>query len=226
MGIFSKLKKLFKKEEKTYTPRYEPVKKKSEVKYSITKDGKLQIAYIDREAKYWNTYDTTRLIINNSAEKLNNKYVPECLVSWYGQQDAVMLNDSGEFGRRVDYKEVLADIDVSLIQTDPQYCEVVMKSLLSERRVNDYLTNGLKDTTERPCGQYIGGVRRTENGYGKFFDMKAGREAHFTPKMNWIRDRDKQMKINAMRSEIETKRSEIKTKRSEINKIQADMREI
>lgn len=34
--------------------------------------------------------------------------------------------------------------------------------------MNQYLENGLQESPEHPCGKYIGGMRKTENGYNKF----------------------------------------------------------
>ena len=214
MGFFNRYKK-----KETQAPIHEESIIKSNIEYSITKDGKLQIDYHDNERNVGKMYDVTRLIFTNNSEELNNKNIPECLVSWYGSDDAIMIDRNGiESGRRVDYREVLADIDIRLMQTDQKYCEYVMKALLRESRVEDYLEKGLEDSPQHPCGEYIGGVRRNanENRYEKFFDVRAGKDAHNKSKMiekrNWYKEmmeRRKQAKITRNKAEIERLQGEI-----------------
>lgn len=210
MGFFKR-----KKEDISYRPRYENANNKAEINYSITKDGKLQIEFIDNEAKSWNYYDTTRLIFSGRQEMLNNKYIQECLVSWYGQDDVIMLREGDEeIGRRADYTKVLADIDFSLIQSDTEYCKMVMKQLLKQRRVEDYLANGLQEKTERPSGEYIGGIMKVDNRYKKVFDLKAGKESHYKPDM--LKKRESYKKKQEEIAKKSTEREEMNGERNDL----------
>ena len=215
MGFFNR-----NKDKKIQTPTNETNTNKSNIDYSITKDGKLQIDFFDGGRNVGKMYDTTRLIIDNVATQLNNTTILKGFVSWYGRDDAVILNgkNGDEFGRRVDYKEILADIDFNLIQTDSKYCETVMKLLLRQSRVEDYLSMGLQDNPNRLCGEYIGGVRKTEKGYEKIFDVKAGKEAHQRPEMVLKRAQYKE-KIE------KRKQNQISRNRDEINRLQEEIEE-
>ena len=178
MGFFNRKKK----KEQEISRYKEEYNKPFDIKYTITEDGRLQIDFQENHAKFGKMYDTTRLIFTNNMEMLNNRYVPECLVSWYGRSDVTLLKGP-ESGRRTEYSYILADIDITQMQTNPQYCEMVMKELLEQNRVNRYLESGLEDYPQRPCGEYIGGVRQIQNGYEKFFDLQAGMDAHYKPYM-------------------------------------------
>lgn len=63
-----------------------------------------------------------------------------------------MIDEGRE--RRTDYNEVLAQINVYLLQTDPNYCYIVIKELLDKKRVEGYLYRGLQKDAEQPCGMY------------------------------------------------------------------------
>lgn len=207
MGFFNRNKK-----KEIQTPINREYKQQSNIEYNLTKDGKLQIDYYDAGSKVGKMYDTTRLIIDNVATKLNNRTISKGLVSWYGRDDAVMLNrgNGEEIGRRTDYSEILADIDFNLIQTDRQYCEMVMKSLLRQNRVMEYLERGLQDNPRNPCGMYIGGVRKIGNGYEKFFDCIAGKEAHNRPEMVEKRYRYKNVMERRRQERIARNNAEIR----------------
>ncbi len=187
-----------------------------EIKYRTDKSGRLMIEYIDNKNKVGRMYDTTRLIFTNMTENLNNRNVPNFLVSWYNQSDVTILDNSREFGSRVDYSEIFADIDLNLMRGDQQYCEMVMKDLLNQNRVKNYLDKGLEDLPGYPCGMYVGGVRSTQNGYDKFFDVAAGEEAHYKPYMIKMREKHKA-------EQQQKKQNQIARNRAEINRLQGQI---
>ena len=182
---------------------YEEYNLPFDIKYSWTKDGKLQIDFKNNQS-FGKTYDTTRLIFTDNIERLNNKNIEECLVSWYGSDDVVLLDRIGrrEIGRRTDYTKVLADIDYRKIQTEQQYCIAVMKNLLKPERVQRYLSKGLEDYPERPSGEYIGGVILRDGEYTNAFDPQAGIEAHYKPEMRMKREKYKANKERINREKM------------------------
>ena len=210
MGFFSRKNK---EKQPIYTPNYQ--RPPFQINYKTDKDGRLMIEFIDNKYKVGRLYDTTRLVFTNMVENLNGKQVPNFLVSWYNQNDAVVLDNSCEVGRRVDYSEIFADIDINLMQSDEQYCENVMKSLLNENRVESYLDRGLEDYPEYPCGMYIGGVILTQEGYDKFFDVAAGREAHYKPYMVNRREKHKAKQQQRKQNQIVRNNAEIKRLKQE-----------
>jgi len=214
MGFFNRNKK-----KETQAPIHEESIIKSNIEYSITKDGKLQIDYHDNERNVGKMYDMTRLIIDNVPTKLNNRKIYKGLVSWYGKDDTVILDaKTGEdIGSSGDYREILAEIDFRLIQTDPQYCEKVMKSLLRQSRVKDYLSRGLQDKPDRFCGEYIGGVIKTAEGYKRIFDILSGKEAHQRPEMVMKRARYKEMMKRRKQNQIAGNKAEIARLQGEID---------
>ncbi len=155
MGFLDK----FKRNSENNIPVQKEEKLPFDIKYSLTDDKKLQIDFLDRKADFKKGYDTTRLIINS--QPMENIY--NCSLSWYGENDCMMLDERGEFGRRIDYSGILAQIDFNLLQTDKNYCYFVMKNLLEKHRIEEYIQRGLSDTPDYPCGKYIGGMIKDKN---------------------------------------------------------------
>ena len=214
MGLLDKLKK------KNNLQPENQIKKDYDIQYGITRDGRLQVDFYDMQADFKQFYDTTRLILSQRPLNLAGKEVYNCLVSWYGQNDCSMLNErTGEFEilNAVEYRGVLAQIDLQLLKSDPEYCKKVMKSLLDKQRVEKYLQAGLEEMPERPCGKYIGGVMKTEKGYRKFFSQEVGKASHYS---NLMINRRKEYKENLeikKQKEIKRREDKIKTLQEEIN---------
>ena len=106
MGLFSRKKN---KIEPVDLPKASMQSKPSRPSDSFTikqsEDG-LQIDFCEAVPKFGQFYDTTRLILQGKNINFPDKQVYDCLVSWYGQSDAIMLDpDSGEMigGRRDTY---------------------------------------------------------------------------------------------------------------------------
>ena len=178
MGILS----LFKKQDKQETIDKEQRKKFFEnVNFNTLPDGRLQVDYYNASLKFKQFYDTTRLIVSKKPIKIENQDVLNCLVSWYGESDAVMIDDDGnEFGRKTDYRDIFAQIDLNLLKTDDKYCYAVMQLLFDRNRVYRYLRQGLEENPDIPCGKYIGGIMKKDDRYTKFFDRRIGIASHYS----------------------------------------------
>lgn len=217
MGLFNRLKK--EKQNVNQEPKEE--KLLFDVKFSITSDGRLQVEFYDRQAPFNQFYDTTRLISSMETFDLGGRPVHNCIVSWYGENDAVMLNEKGiDMGRRGDYREVLAEIDLEQLKSDPNYCYMVMSNLLSKQRVERYLDKGLEENPDTPCGKYIGGVRKTQdNKYQKFFSAEAGKVCHYSDFMverrKLVRERNEKFK----QQQISEKEAQIKKLQEELDQM-------
>ena len=134
-------------------------------KFSMTKDGRLQVDFYDREADFRQFYDVTRLIASIDTINLGGHPVHNCAVSWYGENDAINFDSKGmDLSRRTQYRGVLAEINLEQLRTDYNYCEAVMKGLLNKERVEKYLSRGLQENPENP--------------YQKFFSKRAGEASH------------------------------------------------
>lgn len=218
MGLFDRFRK--EKEQKEQPIIKEQVNELPfEVQFGETEDGRLQVDFYDNKADFKQFYDTTRLIANpQPLNSYGDKNVLNCIVSWYGQDDAQMLNKrtGQEIGRRAEYRGILAQIDLNLLQTDPNYCYIVMKGLLEKKRVEKYLDRGLEENPELPCGKYIGGIEEREGRYKKVFDPSVGRQSHYS---NLMINRRKE---NREKQEI-SKQQEIENRKKQIEKLQAEI---
>lgn len=221
MGFLDRFKKGDKpKIEEAVTKKQPTIEKLPfEVKYSQMPNGNLQVEFIDEGAAFKKLYDTTRLVIKRQPLNMEGHQVYNCAVSWYGSNDCQMINE--ETGvidslRAQDYRGVLAEIDLQLLQSDPNYCSMVMKGLMDKERVERYLANGLEESPEQPCGKYIGGVRQTERGYGKFFSTAVGRASHYSGLMIGRRQEHREMAEAQRQKAIEDKKEQIKRLQKEI----------
>lgn len=206
---------MFKKKSPEMKNEIQKPQKEYEIEYSTTKDGRLQIDFYDNKIKVGQLYDSTRLVVGNRPVVLANQAVQNCLVSWYNRDDAVFVGE-GESLSAKEYKGVLAQIDLALLEADEKYCVTVMKNLLEQNRVNKYLEEGLKENPERPCGKYIGGVKETEEGYKKIFSMIVGQASHNSELMVNCR--------RELRESIEAKKqAEIAKRKAQIQKLQSEI---
>lgn len=216
MGLFDMLKKKEKPQETEQT-----IHQKQELPYDINlklnEEGKLQIDFYDKKAEFRQFYDTTRLIIDNEITNMGKTPIKECRVSWYGKDDDVMFDRKGnEISRSSQYKDILVDIDIGLIQSDYNYCISVMKELVNQKRVEKYLNEGIKENPEMPCGKYIGGIKLIENQYKKYFDIQVGEISHNSSEM--IDKRKKYRELQEIR-----RQQQIKMKREEMARLQSEI---
>lgn len=213
----------FKKQEKkatTVAPDIRTPQKRNDnqIEYSSTEDGRLVVQLMENNPKLGQFYDTTKLIIDNKKVELEGNYLQNCMVSWYGQNDCVRLDSRGnEYGRRSQFKNVLAEIDEDLLWTDENYCLAVMKMLLNQNRVEEYLNRGLQETPDTPCGKYVGGIRQREDGsYGKVFKTNVGKASHNSQEMVAKRQR--------LQEQIRQRQEQVKAdKRAEIARLQQEL---
>lgn len=221
MGVLDRI--LNKRQDTTSIDNKMPIEKRHpDATYGITQDGRLQVEFYDNQPDFKQFYGVTRLIINQVPLNMGGESVYNCIVSWYGISDCHIFNRATgrmDSPRASEYKGVLAQIDLDLLQNDPQYCETVMKGLLNKKRVERYLEQGLQENPGQPCGKYIGGVAKKETGYNKFFKRAIGVASHYSPHM--INKRQK------YREKLEAGReAKIASKQAEIARIQAEIDDI
>lgn len=155
------------------------------------KTANFQIEFYDPNSKFGQFYNTTRLIVNSNGYTMGNSTVNDCLISWYNQDDAIMV---GCESSRDMYERIVASLDIDkMMMIDEEYCIFAMRQLLNQRRVMDYLNRGKSDETqEHPCGNYVGGVTVDEEGkLIKRFDCQAGKECHNSPYMQQVRSQER-----------------------------------
>lgn len=190
----------------------------------ITQNGLWQLDYYDGNADFKDFYDTTRLVINPNPVLVCNQWVYNCMVSWYGQSDCSLFNQStGEYEsiRATEYNNISAQIDLNLLQTDKNYYDCLMKGLLNKKRVEKYLNNGLEENPDLPCGEYVGGIARTSQGYYKrAFSPDIGNECHNSPLMVNKRQHHREMLEASRQKAIQAKRDEISRLQSDIDTMQ------
>ena len=220
MGLFDRFKKVKEEPKEQIKQVYEQPKEQQlpyDVFFSSNPNGTLQVDFYDKFPEAKQFYDCTRLVVDPNEISMMNGKVLNAAVSWYGRDDAIVLDDSGkECGSRAIYRGILAQIDLNLLKTDPTYCYIVMKQLLKRDRVESYLSQGLEENPEKPCGKYIGGVERIQNGYRKIFNMALGRESHYSnfmvnrrQEVAKEREMKKQQQINRKQEEIRRLQEEI-----------------
>ncbi len=220
MGFFDRLKKNDKQNNSNEVNNKEQAKQLPfEVDYSQIFNGNLQVDFYDKDADFKKFYDTTRLIVSREPFAIEGHQIHNCAVSWYGQNDCGMVDGkTGKWDslRAQEYRGVLAEINLELLQTDPSYCEMVMKKLLDKQRVERYLESGLQETPEKPCGKYIGGIRKTEKGYRKFFSTIVGEASH-NSKLMVNRRQEHRKRIEEQRQKA------IADKKAQIEKLQSEL---
>ena len=151
-----------------------------DIEFSIMPDGCFKIEFFDKQADFKQFYDVTRLIVNPKTINICGESMHNCLISWYGNNDAIMFDENGrDIGNRSQYKRILVGINLELLRKDPEYCSILMKGLLNKKRVEEYLNRGLQENPDIPCGIYVGEIIKTsENNYRKYFSNKVGMMSH------------------------------------------------
>lgn len=194
----------------------------------VTPDGYWQLDCYDENADFKNFYDTTRLIINPNPTLICNKWVYNCMVSWYGRDNISFFNqNTGEYetSGSTDYSNIFAQIDLNLLQTDEDYYNCFMKDLLNKKRVEKYLNYGLQENPDIPCGEYIGGIARTSNGYYKNgFSLDIGNACHYSPLMLHKRQLHRETIELQKKKTIQAKREQIARLQNDINSMQDSQR--
>ena len=161
----------------------EPKREPYDIDYSFTKDDQIQVEFKDHYYNSYNgiTYNITRLVVDDNHVNIDGREICPCHVSWYSTTDTVYFDKTtGETvnPRSTSYKDILTEIDLNLLQTDKEYCKIVMKDLLNREKVEELLKMGLQEMPALYCGNYVGGVRKTEEGYRKFFSKSVGMAVH------------------------------------------------
>ena len=157
----------------------------SNILRTVTKDGKLQIDYIDEKPDFKKGYDSTRLVLETTPENINGYKIYTGKVSWYNQDDAIMMdgNDSRHIGMTV-----RMGIEPYLIRTNDEYTKLVMEVLLNKNRVKSYHERGLIDNPDIPCGNYVGEIKiKEDDSYSKNFNTFIGTFIHNMPEVRQVR---------------------------------------
>lgn len=227
MGLFDRFKKKdLQKVEEDNASRTQSTQADFDIEYGHSSDGRyLQVEFHDNRADFKKFYDITRLIVRRQPLDMAGHQVYNCAVSWYGSDDCQMFDEKAgtfESQRALDYSMVLAEIDLNLLQSNPIYCNAVIRTLLDKQRVESYLERGLQDSPNIPCGMYIGGIKQTQEGYGygKFFSTVVGRASHFSDSMIDKRREHKEALEAKRLKAIEAKRAQLDKLRSEIEEMQ------
>ena len=218
MGLFDR----FKKNKKVENTVQQEKKSPEKITFEMRKDGYLQVEFYDEDAEFKKFYDTTRLLINEEPVVMAGHTVYNGSVSWYGREHGLMLNEATgkiENISQVQYRDILTEINLGLLQSDPEYAEMVMKDLLDKGRIERYLENGLREVPEHPCGKYIGGVKQTEDGYRKYFSDEVGRESHYSAGMKKKREEFREIKRRAMEEQRRAKVNELNKLQNEIDSL-------
>lgn len=178
------------------------------VEFRQTSKGYLQIEFYDNNPDFWQFYDITKLIVDRQPLNIKGRQVYNCAVSWYRRDACIMFDEK--------LTEVLAEIVLELLQSDPNYCYSIMKNLLNKQRVEIYLERGLQETPFISCGKYIGGIKSPEKGYNKFFCIDVGLASHNSELMINRRQEHRQMLEAQEQRNIAYKKAEIERLQREI----------
>ena len=219
MGLFDR----FKKKENTnnYTI---PERKPYDLRTQVLNDGSrfyefedhVYHGYIDEQGQNRDSkgYDTTRLVVQ-SQTILGNRVVYNCLISWYNQSDTVFFGEGGTYSRAEDYKAIAVELDLNLLENNPDYLCVLMRDLLDQSRVTSHLTESLED--KRRCGNYMGLVAQNQNQqFQKYTHPDAELASHNSSPM--IAQRRQYMQEQASK-----RQAQIRSKQAEIARLQADI---
>lgn len=197
MGFFNNFKNSDKQNEGDIINNKQEVGRLStNVANRILSNGNLQLEFYDESADFKKFYDTTRLIIGKQPLNIEGHKVYNCAVSWYGRNDFLVRNEqTGKFESKKaqEYRSILAEISIELLLSDQDYYKMVMENLLNKQKVEKYLETALQEEPEQPCGKYVGGVRKTEEGYIEFFSKIVGRASHNSEQMKSKRKKYKEM---------------------------------
>ncbi len=221
MGFLDRFKKKNNTERETEATGSRPVEQLPfHVEYSLTANGDLLVEFYDRKADFRQTYDTTRLRVGQKPFDLEGHQVYLGKISWGKFDDARILDPTRQGEFYVDEQEILAELDLSLLQSDLNYCNMVMKYLLDKKRVERYLQSGLKENAEQPNGIYIGGVGVRENGYYKFFNERVGKASHHSDYMKGKRQQHREREEEQKRRYKERLKSQIEKLQDELDRME------
>lgn len=196
-----------------------------DIKYSATPDGNLQVDFLDNRKKSNLSEDTTRLVVDGRPDIVEGRKLYSCKVSWYDQDDTIVIREGKELGRRVAYENILLELDLNLLQRDPHYVYTLMNEVLLFGRVNENLRFGMEDNPKRPCGNYMGGVcwdSKIER-YRKYFEPDVGRAVHYSPRMQQKRQERKMQKERERQLKIAQNKAEIDSLQAENRKLEEDI---
>lgn len=188
MGLLNSFKKLLKDENAKEEKQNKPETPKTEIKVRQPKEGVYEIEFYDSNEKFGQSYNTTKLIINDKVYRMGNSLVNNGYITWYKRKDA-----RGKIDTIDSYERIVLSVDINKMLKDKRYCSYAMKNLLGKRIVKEYIEKGKSEEPQAvPCGNYIGGISIDQVGnFIRSFDNEAGKESHNSPYMVQIRIREK-----------------------------------
>ncbi len=190
-----------------------PETEKNKIERTITRDGEIQIDFYRGTYDVRRDYDCTRLVIlNKQPENMYGCNVYDCKVSWYHEDDAIMLDEKDS---RHDFKDIKLTVDPYFLQTDDTYATCLMNELLDRTRVNNMLARGMVENPDKPCGNYIGSVAMEDGKYVKKFNPSIGRAVHNSKEM--AEKRRVYQQEESIKREIDAKRKELQRQLHELD---------
>lgn len=192
-----------------------PETEKNKIERTITRDGEIQIDFYRGTYDVRRDYDCTRLVIlNKQPENMYGCNVYDCKVSWYHEDDAIMLDEKDS---RHDFKDIKLTVDPYFLQTDDTYATCLMNELLDRTRVNNMLARGMQDNPDRPCGNYVGSVILNDGNYVKYFNDRVGMAVHHSKEM--AEKRRAYQEKESMRIAKDAKRKELQRQLYELDNL-------
>lgn len=186
-------------------------------------DGTFQVELKNNDTFNQKPYNTTFIDICNEPIMVGNNPLYKCGLSWYNDRDSdgdTMFCDPENPAHILAQENVLVGINWTLLQQDPNYCIALLEKLCDKPCVEEYLGQGLQEEPKRPCGNYIGSIKKTDKGvYTKYFDELIGKAVHNSPSMVTKRTTYKQ-------SIEDKKQQEILSKQEEIAKLQNELQNL
>ena len=216
MGILDNIKNIFKKENKDIR-KTEIIDEEKQPRNKITtKNGIVEVECFEPVADSRKN-DTTVVYINPTPYTVERSTLYNCKVAWTKDSYTVMFDEDEYYV--LGYKDVLASIDLYKLQTDEEYRREFVRQAMGEEHVKKYLNMGLEESPEVPCGNYIGGIRKKEDGrYRKFLDPRIGAAVHNSKSM--VNKRNEYRQNQKRQSQIRARNAE---RRKEIARLQQEI---
>lgn len=170
MGIFNRIKRNKKvegKKENCYN--LEKILQEGEIKH-------LKLTYFISKSRHNTRYNKIEL-------EMNTKVVEKSFLGGAIYLAKVQWSQEDKESRRstlgIEWKEtILLGVEHNDFN-DPEYIKQLMEGLLEYNRVEGLIKEGLNENPETPCGNYIGELRKNEEGqYEELFNLKLGRRVH------------------------------------------------
>lgn len=209
--------------EQASTTNIDLISKKEILKgmYSIrTRNNNIGIEHYNARNGLAKGYDTTRLLLGNEI-KLDEHTLRHIKVSWYNSKDYLNKQKEDDNADYNKYISLLAEIDVTLLVTNQEYSNKVMKELLDKNRVISFINRESQEKSNMENGRYIGGVKAVKDESPKiFFNANVGGESNGLNKVITqidVKENDQENPIIAKRKEIEETEKRLEQLKKELD---------